>query len=444
MASKIHLLLIDDDKYFRIGVKDQLRDLAIFTEAGSMEEAINILNGQNHFDLILVDMEMEIKTAGIKVLEKAKKLNIHSIVLSSQQESEIIEKAYIEGCNHFLSKTHYATHLRPYIEKFIKQNFSGTDTSFFNTKYITQDERLTQRVQEVAKINLRNRCVFITGETGVGKTILGEFFHEQTYNSKAPFIHINCSEIPENLIESELFGHTKGSFTGANEDKKGKLEEASGGTLFLDEIGTMSLGMQQKILNAIESKSFTRIGSSKVIKSEFTLITATCEDLIQKIANGEFRKDLFYRISGINLEIPALHERRNDIPLLINHFLNLSPRKAIIKEDAVSLLQSLRWEGNIRELKKAVEVLILKSKGIIRREDIKPPEQIQLGPEFLSADQKEFIQNNGLKEFINKVEQEVVNETLKKHDGKITKAIKELQISTSAFYRILNQITHSN
>jgi transcriptional regulator with PAS, ATPase and Fis domain len=277
----------------------------------------------------------------------------------------------------------------------------------------------------------------MTGETGVGKTLIAKLLHEQTYDSSKPFIHINCSEIAENLMESELFGHKKGAFTGALTDKSGKLSLANGGTLFLDEVGTMPMSMQQKLLNAIDLKTFYPVGSEHPVKSEFTLITATCDDLFEKIHKDEFRKDFFFRISGINLDISPLRSRPSDIPLLIKHFLSNLPRKIIIKSEALDKLKTHQWPGNIRELQKQIDRLSSQNKGIIGVDDIDfstMPSIKSTG--YLTEEQKDFIAVNGLRKFISKIEEETLLETLKRHQGKITHAIKELRISSSAFYRI--------
>lgn len=440
---KIHVLLVDDDRYFRLAISSLLSDQAIITEAESETQAIDLID-KNYFDLALIDMEIDEANSGLAILKKAKSRGIHSIMVSSNNEPALIERAYEGNCDHFLAKLHYKKNLQPYITQFIKNYFNSDLDDLFKTTYITQDEGLQKNIRDICKINLAGKTVFITGETGVGKSLIGEAIHKQTHSEKAPFIHINCSEIPENLLESELFGHTKGSFTGANENKVGKLQLADGGTLFLDEIGTMPALMQQKLLKAIEQKTFYPIGATKPTSVEFTLISATCDDLFEKILDGSFRKDLFFRISGVNLDIPPLRQRTGDIKLLIGHFITQSPRRFIIKEDALTKLINHPWQGNIRELKKAIDLLSTVSKGIITASDVR----FDLGRKSSSSDdgpwlnpgQMDFITENGLKEFIKKIEQETVKSSLSRHKGKITHAIKELKISTSAFYRIFEKI----
>lgn len=444
MKAKIHILIADDDQYFRIALKNLLEDEAVFTEAESEEQARELIKN-NFFDMALIDMDIDGPKSGISILNRAKKKKIHSIILSSCSDDDTIEEAYTAGCDHFLAKIHYKEHLTPYVHKYKKMLFGDSTEDFFKDKFITNDQELKCKIKDLCRISLKDKTVLITGETGVGKSLIGELLHGQNYDETKPFIHINCSEIAESLLESEFFGHKKGSFTGAIEDKKGKLEQANGGTLFLDEIATMSLSMQKKLLKAIESKSFYPLGGSKEIKSSFTLITATCEDLFSKIHKDEFRKDFFFRISGINLHIPSLRERREDIPLLIKHFLKTTPRKVILKKEALEVLERHTWEGNTRELRKEIECLCHKNKGIIESKDIDLNKNNfnSLNKDednYLTTDQKEFIANFGLRNFIKTIEEQSLKETLNKHQGKITHAIKELKISSSAFYRIFENL----
>jgi DNA-binding NtrC family response regulator len=437
---KIHILLIDDDKYFRLAIKHLLESEAIFTEADNEVQAIDLINN-NYFDIALIDMEIDGPKSGLTILKRTKAKQIHSIIISSQTDEAIIEAAYQNHCDHFLTKLHYKKHLAPYIHKYKIQLFGKGSKDFFKSSYITQDEKLIKDIDDICQMSLKDKSLLMTGETGVGKTLIAKLFHEQTYDESKPFIHINCSEITESLMESELFGHTKGAFTGALSAKTGKLELANGGTLFLDEVGTMPLNMQQKLLNAIDLKTFYPVGSERSVSSEFTLITATCDDLFEKIHREEFRKDFFFRISGINLHIHPLRKRKDDIPLLIKYFQRKLPRKIIIKDDALSLLVDYNWPGNIRELLKYMEKLSSKNQGIIEPQDIVFLKENQPTlTDYLTNQQKDFISENGLRAFIKKIEEETLLETLKRHKGKITHAIRELRISSSAFYRIFENV----
>jgi DNA-binding NtrC family response regulator len=440
--TNLNILLVDDDQYFRLGVLSIIRDFGIVTEVSSAKEALEILEHQ-HFDLALIDMQMEENESGITVLKKAKSKEIHSIILSSYDNDETTERAYDYGCDHFLAKLHYATNLEPYISKYIRTKKLNILENFFNQKYITQDQNIIKNISKIVEINLKDRSVFISGETGVGKSLIGKLIHEITYSKEKPFVHLNCSEIQESLLESELFGHKKGAFTGANEDRIGKLQQADGGTLFLDEIATMSVNMQKKLLKALDEKTFCPVGSNKPIKSSFTLISATCEDLFTMVSKEEFRKDLFFRISGLNLEISPLRERSKDIKKLIKYFQTIAHRRVVIKSDAIKALEAYSWPGNIRELSKTIDLLTSSKNGVIAAADLPLNilnKQVEIDNDWLTLSQKDFISQNGLKTFIKRIEKEIISDVLDRHKGKVTHAIKELKISSSAFYRIFEDL----
>lgn len=438
----LNILIVEDDKYFRLALKEELTDYGIISEASNKNEAIEKLQ-REYFDIVLIDLDLDEKNDGIELVKMFKNKKSHVIVLSAKDDDQVTIKSYENGCDHFLNKIYYKKSLKSYFTKYIKNTDQKINTNFFKKHYITQDELLIKNIKELTEINIENKSILITGDTGVGKSYIAKHIHNFTYDSDKPFIHINCSEISDDLIESELFGHLKGSFTGAISDKVGKLSLANGGTLFLDEIGTISISMQKKLLKAIDEKTFYPVGSNKLLKSEFTLITATCEDLFEKIHRNEFRKDFFFRISGFNLTIKSLKERKEDIPLLIKHFIQSSYRRFVIKEETIEMLKEYSWPGNVRELKKTVDNLSLLKKGIIEIDDLPSVFKNNTSNQsynLLTNSQQKNILEYGLKEFIKNVEEEIVNESLIRNNGKITHCIKELQISTSAFYRIFNKL----
>ena len=430
-----NILIIEDDKYFRLGIKSLVKDICLINEADNLDDALKILSEQP-IDFCIVDLNLgKNEYGGLKILEYCNNKSIETIVLSSTDEMEITEKVYSLGCQHFLVKSQYKKHLRFYIEKLTKSLDQEVE-KFFQEDFITQDESLKRQVKELLEYDLRGRRILITGETGVGKSLLGKLIH-QVHFSQSDFVHLNCSEISENLIESELFGHVKGAFTGALKDKVGLLSKANNGVLFLDEIATMPMKMQKKLLNAIESGEFYPVGSDKPQRSNFTLISATCEDLIEKVHSDDFRKDLFFRISGFNLNIPALRERKTDLEILVTHFLSMSPRRIILKDDAREKLLNYDWPGNTRELKRVIDNLIFSNLGIIYAKDVKIlNDSVSENESLLTQDHENFIINFGLREYMKKVEREITSNLLAKNQGKVAKTIKDLKISASAFYRI--------
>lgn len=438
----MNILLVEDDKYLAIGIQKVLNEFGSVNHASSLTDAKSLVS-KIDFDLAIIDIMLDSKSDGLQIISHCTDNNIPSIVLSSTDQDSITEQAYKNGCKHFLTKRDYKDHLADYIERHIKINQANHLDNFFNSKYITKNEFLIKQITDIAQINIKNKSILISGQTGVGKSLIGKLIHDLNFSKEDPLIHINCSEVPESLIESELFGHKKGSFTGATSNREGLLEKANNGVLFLDEIGTMPLIMQKKLLKAIDEKTFTPVGSNQQIKSNFTLITATCEDLFEKIYNKDFRKDLFYRISGLHLSIPSLEERKEDIDLLINHYLKYSHRKVILTSELREKLSSYNWPGNVRELIKTLEKLIAKSSGIIDTDDFIPMKDdfISKSEEnhLISEYQKSLIKENGLKNFIKLIEKQVINDCLDSNNGKIAQTIQQLGISASTFYRVTQQ-----
>ena len=452
----LNILLIEDDPIFRIALRDALYNYGVVSEAETVQEALELHRSQ-HFNLILVDLNLKGGDSGLDFLKQINAQTEHVIVLSSMVDDSVTEEAYRLGCSHFLSKRHFKKNLDQYIRLFTLPNQEEVVNQFLKTKFISQSPDLVARIHNLARYQLKGKSLFIRGETGVGKSLLGELICELHFDSKAPFIHINCSEIPENLIESELFGHKKGSFTGATADKKGLLELASGGVLFLDEIATMPLIMQKKLLKAIETKTFYPVGSQNEVRSNFTLVSATCEDIDLMIEQGLFRQDLFYRIAHFQITIPPLRERPGDIRPLIQHFKNLAPRRFVLKEGAISEMERAFWKGNTRELKSVVSLLAEDTKGIIEisdlpeyalsdsesREDTKHSgsefEQVQKFGKWLTSKQFDYIMEHGLRNFVKNIEQDVATQVLEMNEGKVAKSIKDLKVSSSAFYRMIGR-----
>ncbi|MFA5583406.1 MAG: sigma-54 dependent transcriptional regulator [Bacteriovoracaceae bacterium] len=432
------ILIIEDDKYLRLHLLDILSRYGLLEEASSFKEAKALIT-QNHYDIVVTDIELG-DGISLELLPLIRLKGSKCIVISSHQEEDFIERAYNLGAQHFLSKQQIRKDLPHYIELLHDDKKREIDL-FFERDFVTQDEGLKSEIQSLSQIDFSNRNIFITGPSGVGKSHLGKLIHKLS-NSKGELVHINCSEIPENLLESELFGHVKGAFTGAEKERVGKLTLAHKGTLFLDEVGTMSLSMQQKLLKAIDEKTYYPVGSNIPQKIEFTLITATCENLEEKIVDKSFREDFFYRINGININIPALRYREADIDLLVAKFIKESSRKFIIKSEALKIMRNLPWSGNARELFKFLERIQDSGIGIISAKNIN---------DFIHKNQEPIINSDvnqilsiGLKEYIHQIERMAVIESMKRNNGKVTNCIKELKISASAFYRILKEVETTN
>lgn len=435
MKSKLSMLIIEDDKYARLNLREILMPFGILDEAADIETAFIKLKN-HYFDIVITDIELG-SGSGVDVIPTIIQKGSHCIVVSSYEHEDVIEKAYTLGASHYLSKHKLRDQLPVYIHKFL-QGKGARFEKFLAEEFITQDLETIQDLKALCEINLKNQNLFISGPTGTGKSLLGKLIHDITH-PEAPLVHLNCSEVSETLLESELFGHEKGAFTGADQKKDGKLKLANGGTLFLDEVATMPLSMQQKLLKALDEKTFYPVGSSTPIKSNFTLVSATCEGILEKVQRKEFREDLYFRLSGFHINLKPLNERIEDIDLLVKFFQKKSSRRFFIKPEALEALKDYAWPGNIRELSKVCERFSQSLTGIVDLNLVKKTIIPHSTP--VSAPQlhgwKEFVQNHGLRSYISHIEKRAVEEAMKRNNGKITASIKELKISTSAFYRIL-------
>jgi DNA-binding NtrC family response regulator len=256
----------------------------------------------------------------------------------------------------------------------VKKRIRLQEPSFNFTKMIGQSEKLKEMMKLIERVAPTNEKVLITGQNGVGKELVAQLLHESSKRRDKPFVTVNCAAIPSELIESQLFGHEKGSFTSAVKMHKGDFEQADGGTLFLDEIGDMSMAAQAKILRALQEKKITRVGGEKSIPVDVRVISATNKNLKEEIAEGRFREDLFHRLSVIEIRVPSLCERREDIPILAQYFLDnlikANERELVISDGAMQKLKNYTWSGNVRELENAIERLYVFCDNIIVEEDV--------------------------------------------------------------------------
>lgn len=396
-------------------------------EAETLESAIPILE-LGHIDLALVDLDLEQKLDGLKFLRIAK--GIESIVLSSHDEESIIEEAFELGAIQFLNKWDFNKYLKEILcEQLSPSLYQDTD-DFYKTSDVSLKENLNEVIQ---LFNRTDQALLIEGETGVGKGVLAK-----NLGKTSSFTHINLSEFSKGTLESELFGHVKGAFTGALEDKEGLFKKADGGVLFLDEIGTLSTELQKKILRVIEEKSFYPVGSNRLVKSNFRLITATCDKLKELIKTNEFREDLYYRISGIRIEISPLRNRVEDISNLIKDFNKTSAKKVFFSKEALRLLLDYKWSGNYRELLAFLEKQRAVSRGVIKEADVARLFQDELSSKEITLNEEmiDCIKSNGLGELLNIIEQDALKWAKKKSMGKLNESMRLLKISKSLFYRI--------
>jgi DNA-binding NtrC family response regulator len=378
------ILVIDDEKAIRSSLKDILSFEGFdVEEATDGIEAIKKIK-DNEYDCILCDIKMP-KMDGKEVLDQSLQLkpDIPFILISGHGTIDAAVEAVKKGAYDFIAKPPDLNRLLITIRNAIDRNSLIVETKQLRKKVnkISQSDmiglspalvKIKETIEKVAPTDAR---VLITGENGVGKELVARAIYEKSNRLNGPFVEVNCSAIPTELIESELFGHEKGSFTSAIKQRIGKFEQANGGTLFLDEIGDMSLSAQSKVLRALQEGKITRVGGEKEIKIDVRILAATNKDLLKEIEEKNFRLDLYHRLSVILIHVPALNDRKEDIPLLIDHFLKTindeykHPAKKI-EQSAIEALQQYNWTGNIRELRNIIERLVIMSNQTITKKDV--------------------------------------------------------------------------
>jgi two-component system nitrogen regulation response regulator NtrX len=362
-------ILSDEDSGFEI------------QEASDGKKGIDLIKKES-FDLVLCDIKMP-KIDGIELLQRTRKTNtsLPFIMLTGHGNIETAVESMKLGAYDFISKPPDLNRLINSVRNALEKKELVTENKILRQKVAKKYEIIGKSkpimvvhsmVDKVAKTEAR---VLITGESGTGKELVAHNIHERSGRNKSPFIEVNCAAIPSELIESELFGHLKGSFTSAVKDRQGKFEAANNGTLFLDEIGDMSLAAQAKVLRALEENKIQRVGSQKDISVDVRVIAATNKDLKKEIENGNFREDLYHRLAVILIEVPELSKRKSDIPILVSHFSKLISKEQGIEtkdfnKDSLKLLEEYDWSGNVRELRNVIERLIILGGNPITKEDI--------------------------------------------------------------------------
>ena len=367
------ILVIEDEAAIR---RVLIKIISEESDSYDVEEAENGLDGiekikDNDYDLVLCDIKMP-KMDGVEVLEKAKKIKpeIPFVMISGHGDLDTAVNTMRLGAFDYISKPPDLNRLLNTVRNALDRKVLVVENKRLkkkvskNYEMIGESDAITNIKKMIEKVAATNARVLITGPNGTGKELVAHWLHEKSDRSKSSLIEVNCAAIPSELIESELFGHVKGSFTGANKDRAGKFEAANNGTIFLDEIGDMSLSAQAKVLRALQENKIQRVGSDRDIKVNVRIIAATNKNLKKEIKEGRFREDLYHRLAVILIKVPALKDRIEDIPLLINYFTQkIAAEQGVIKKEfssqAIALLQDYDWTGNIRELRNVVERLLI-------------------------------------------------------------------------------------
>ncbi len=403
---------------------------------------------KNNYDAIIVDLDMPGMT-GVEVIARLKEISpaTEAVMLTGKSTTESAIAALRYGAFDYLTKPCKLVEIEALLARIqskleLTKKFHALERRLERIEGAPQlvgESKPMQRVKTlIEKVAPTESTVLVLGETGTGKELVARAVHDHSPRAGNPFVAINCGALPENLIESELFGHTKGAFTGADDHRVGLFEVASGGTIFLDEIGELPKAMQAKLLRVLESREIRRVGENKTVTVDVRVVCATHRDLQDMVANDEFREDLMYRINTFEIHLPALRERLDDLPPLAEHMLRrfrpqAKPIEQQLTDEAIDRLQSHVWPGNVRELANVIEhATILSSSGPIQAEDL---------PQHFNRRQLTGVVKSRGPMTLREIEMQAIHESLERHDGAKPKVAEELGVSLKTLYNKLNQET---
>jgi DNA-binding NtrC family response regulator len=435
MAKKISILIVDDEE----SVRDSLYNW--FIEDGfqvdcaeNARKALSMLESDN-FDIILADIKMP-GMDGLEMLRRIKEIKSDSIVIvmTAFATVDTAVKALKDGAYDYVTKPFDPDDLTHLIRNATKQISLAEENETLKQKVISLENvgdiigksaAMKNVLRQVESVAQTNSSVIVTGESGTGKELIARAIHANSSRKFYPFVSVHCGALSENLLESELFGHEKGAFTGAMYNRKGRFEMADSGTIFLDEIATISQKMQIELLRVLETKTFMRVGGNKEIYSDFRVICATNKDLKNLVEKGVFREDLFYRLNVVNIEIPPLRDRKEDIPLLVEHFiqkycLSMNKPAATIDVAALNRIQEFNFPGNIRELENMIERAIVIGNG--KRITLK------------DLPEEKTVRNNNPAESLDDFERAFILQVLNKYEWNISKTARALKVDRVTLY----------
>ncbi|MBX6313739.1 MAG: sigma-54-dependent Fis family transcriptional regulator [Isosphaeraceae bacterium] len=451
MDQQIRVLVVDDDEPHADAVAESLERVGYeCTVATSGREGMRLIEEQD-FDIVITDLVMD-DVGGLEVLAKAKRElpDAEVVILTGHSTIKTAVTAMQAGASTYLTKPLDISELRTVINKASQsQRLARSNLELqhqLNERFgfegvIGNSPVMHSVVAKLKQIAPTSATVLLTGESGTGKELAAKALHINSPRRNKPFVALNCAALSENVLESELFGHVKGAFTGADRERKGYFEYANGGTLFLDEVGDIPLSTQVKLLRVLESGEIVRVGSNDPIKVNVRLISATNRDLTEAIAAGTFRPDLYHRIKVVSIKMPPLRARREDIPLLIDHFLkefNASHGKAVrgISAAARKVLMAHSWPGNVRELRNTIEsMVVMDADGLLDLDDL--TEDLQASPAALSEGTAGADHLVG--KSLDEIEKYYIAETLKLTGGNREEAAKLLGIGERTLYRKLKE-----
>lgn len=443
-----NLLIVDDEEHTRDGLELALEDdFEVFCASSAREAEVAL--SQEEFNVVLTDLRMP-GESGMNVIDLALRHPTKPlcIMMTAYGEVDIAVEAMKRGAFDFLPKPVNLEQLELLIKRGLKERNLETENhnlhqrldKKFNFDGIMGNSNALEGVMEkVRLVGPSKATVLLTGETGTGKELFAQSIHQNSERSRKSFVPVHCAALPSNLLESELFGHEKGAFTGATERRVGRFESANGGTLFLDEIGEIDVSTQVKLLRFLESKTIERLGSSKTLELDVRLVCATNRNLLQMVQKGDFRDDLYYRLNVITIDLPPLRDRDEDLSLLLNYFLQEYSKEngfdiPRLSNEALSILQNYPWPGNVRELRNFCENLVVLKRG----KDISP---YDLDPRFTSLKSPLEVIDSQIKPSLSVEENEkrILRNALLEANGNRTKAAELMGVSRRTLHRKLDR-----
>ena len=441
--TKKSVLVVEDEELMRTILRQLLQDASynVFT-ADSAETALELFS-QNDVDITLTDIKMSGRD-GLELLDQIKTIDAEAmvIIMTAYSSVDTAVAALRKGAYDYVTKPFVNEDLLQTVKNAVQQRELFHENRALRrelkkryefSEVIGKSEALQRVFDLVKKVADTSTSVLILGESGTGKELAARSIHFNSGRFEKAFLAVNCGALPESLLESELFGHTKGSFTGAVADKKGLFRSASGGTLFLDEIGEMPLALQVKLLRALQEHEVTPVGSATPVKFDARIVAATNKNLEQEVADGRFREDLFYRLNVIEITLPPLRERREDIPLLIKHFIAKAGRVTPVATDAMAAMVNYDWPGNVRELENAVERALILSDGEMTLDALPPKVRLS------SERSLEIRDMDGFRPTLDEMERRYILEILNAAGEDKAQAANILGIDLSTLYRKLKR-----
>jgi len=446
----MNILFIEDNRLFAKDICYQLKQVGKVDWAGTYKDAASLIE-KNIYDAIFVDLNLDGKDVGIDLIKKINKVksmssrHIETFVITNNSDPKVIEASMEIGADHYFTKEKLGKTIDGEIKNILKGLKFKNIKDLFEQEFCTQDVGLVNQVQYALQLSVDRRVkINFRGEAGTGKTKFSKFFHNILDGSEAKYVSVSIVELSEDVLESELFGHKKGSFTGAEKNKTGILESADGGTLFLDEIALIPPALQRKLLKPLGEKRIRPTGGTGWIDLDIRLMTATNENLEYNVETKKFRKDLYDRLNGIQVSIPPLRNRKDDIPLLLERFKSSWKKEIYITPDGMTAFYDYDWPGNVRELQDVVEMAIVGSKGKIDADRVR--ETIRsLGSNksnkgqsacFWNSEHEEFIDKHGYKAFMEQMELQIYAYSKIKNSEKVNQMCRHLQVHKPSLYRI--------